>query len=252
MQRLITEIWVALAIAAALGGVAVWAAMRIWVAHVLARRDQVTMARLKAADESWTERVWRAEEERDKAQARVEVMDTRLASALEAADAMELQLRGLGAPLAPPRASTGPPALTVRIRDAGSDDPGTELPVEMGTTAPERVDPPPRPEAAPLASLPYDEPAAPPPGPHRRGPLNGRAADGSGQTDDLTRIEGVGFGYAARLNALGYWRFSQIADWSSSDIERVAGALGTTPGRIEEADWIRQARALRDGAGPGG
>lgn len=348
----------ALAVSAVIGGLATWSLLRLWVAKVLARRDQVAMARIKALDESWSERLWAAEDERDKAAARTQVMDERLAAALDHTDALEIQVRRLGAePVARP-ADAPAPALTVRIRNvtegpgkdrAGTAELGTHsmdtdagIPVEgievkhvevadsgggngRRTAAP--IDPsqppvkiadlaPATPPATPRATPPSrakptppvtrrDASAPPPSRPRptvqaqtpvaaspprgeaprasfgarakpeaitRRAPARARPAapnvqekplprgeirpGGTGsvrrspvageerETDDLTQIEGIGFGFAARLNAMGYWRFEQIAAWKDADIDLVAERIGTPAARIREADWPGQARRL--------
>ena len=249
MQRLITEIWISLALAAVIGGLVVWSLMRLWVAQMLTRRDHVTMARIKAVDEAWADKVWTAEEDRNKAQERLVVMDERLADALEHADALEVQVRSLGATPIGARRKSQTPSLTVRIRNViGSASEAAPTVVEVGSRPVEgeeveitglelqHVDVLDRPTPNGLSET---EPAAAP-APRRASPVQGQL----GETDDLTRIEGVGFGYAARLNALGYWRFDQIAAWKDQDIERVAQALGTPAGRIRDADWISQARRL--------
>ena len=64
--------------------------------------------------------------------------------------------------------------------------------------------------------------------------------------DDLKRIRGVGVLIEKRLNAMGVWRYEQIANWTSSDINRVSQALEFR-GRIERENWVEQARILASG-----
>ena len=64
--------------------------------------------------------------------------------------------------------------------------------------------------------------------------------------DDLKRIRGVGVLIEKRLNAMGVWRYEQIANWTSSDINRVSQALEFR-GRIERENWVEQARILTSG-----
>jgi predicted flap endonuclease-1-like 5' DNA nuclease len=60
--------------------------------------------------------------------------------------------------------------------------------------------------------------------------------------DDLKRIRGIGPVLERTLNRLGITRFSQIAQWQASDVERVAPALGDFPDRVKRDRWIERAR----------
>ena len=62
--------------------------------------------------------------------------------------------------------------------------------------------------------------------------------------DDLLRIKGVGPKLARMLMDMGITHYSQIADWSASDIAAVDQRLGVFAGRIERDSWIEQARLL--------
>jgi predicted flap endonuclease-1-like 5' DNA nuclease len=64
-----------------------------------------------------------------------------------------------------------------------------------------------------------------------------------GESDDLTRIEGIDAALAARLNRLGIWDWRQIAHWRPENI-RWIGAYLALPGTPERQGWIAQARAL--------
>ncbi len=261
MQRLILEIWLALAAAAVIGGVVVWAVLRLWTSRVLARRDQVTMARLKTADESWAERLWNAEEDRDRMRAKLQLVDDRLAQALSRNDALEVRLREVGVDPGSVVEPSGKPALTVRIRSVGTED-TLKPPPELGM-----LPPPPESEAeaepafeAPSAAIEDVEevevltPDSHPMPRSRDEPLEESAPQATaqalgeegplGDNDDLTRINGIGFGYAARLNALGYWRFDQIAEWDDAAIQRVAEALKAPARRIRAGNWVGQAQEL--------
>ncbi|MXO74273.1 hypothetical protein GRI40_03425 [Altererythrobacter aerius] len=70
---------------------------------------------------------------------------------------------------------------------------------------------------------------------------------GVGDSDDLTRIKGLGPKLAGTLNALGITRFDQIAGWSDADIDRIDAQLGRFQGRIRRDDWTGQARLLASG-----
>ena len=65
-------------------------------------------------------------------------------------------------------------------------------------------------------------------------------------SDDLKRIRGIGVLIEKRLNAIGINRYEQIANWASSDIDRVSQSLEFR-GRIERESWVEQARILSSG-----
>lgn len=65
--------------------------------------------------------------------------------------------------------------------------------------------------------------------------------------DDLLRIKGVGPKLARILMDMGITHYSQIADWSVSDIAAVDQRLGVFSGRIGRDNWIEQARLLDAG-----
>jgi|GEM_PF-4820347 len=72
-----------------------------------------------------------------------------------------------------------------------------------------------------------------------------RASDG--QSDDMTRLKGVGPMLATWLADQGITRFEQIAAWDDADIARYAGMMGRMGRRIRGEDWVGQARALVSG-----
>lgn len=65
--------------------------------------------------------------------------------------------------------------------------------------------------------------------------------------DDLLRIKGVGPKLARILMEMGITHYSQIADWSPSDIAAVDQRLGVFSGRIQRDNWVEQARLLDAG-----
>jgi NADH-quinone oxidoreductase subunit E len=67
-----------------------------------------------------------------------------------------------------------------------------------------------------------------------------------GERDDLKRIKGIGPNNEDALNALGIFRFSQIAAWTDHNVDWVEGSL-SFPGRIEREQWISQAAELAEG-----
>lgn len=65
----------------------------------------------------------------------------------------------------------------------------------------------------------------------------------NGEPDDLSKISGVGPVLVEKLNKLGVYHFSQIAEWSKDDIDYVDDHL-SFKGRIERDNWIEQAKEL--------
>ena len=64
------------------------------------------------------------------------------------------------------------------------------------------------------------------------------------EVDDLTRIVGIGKVFQRALNDLGVYSFRQLANFGPSDIARVNLALKENKGRMEQDDWIGQAKEL--------
>jgi predicted flap endonuclease-1-like 5' DNA nuclease len=64
--------------------------------------------------------------------------------------------------------------------------------------------------------------------------------------DNLQRIGGITAEIEQRLNALGVARYSQIAQWSPVDVERIDAEL-KLGGRISRGNWIEQAHILGRG-----
>jgi predicted flap endonuclease-1-like 5' DNA nuclease len=73
-------------------------------------------------------------------------------------------------------------------------------------------------------------------------------AQKSAGPDRFTRIIGVDADTEKVLFGLGYSRYSEIAKWTSADVERVESAIGR-PGRVGLDNWIEQARVLARYAG---
>jgi len=63
------------------------------------------------------------------------------------------------------------------------------------------------------------------------------------QTDDLTKIAGVGPKLAELLNELGIYTFAQIAAWTPENVAWVDARL-KFKGRIERDDWIAKSKEL--------
>ena len=62
--------------------------------------------------------------------------------------------------------------------------------------------------------------------------------------DDLKLIKGIGPFLEKKVNALGIYTFSQIANFRKKDIEGVNDAIEFFPGRIQRDDWVGQAKKL--------
>jgi peptide/nickel transport system ATP-binding protein len=65
-------------------------------------------------------------------------------------------------------------------------------------------------------------------------------------SDDLKLISGVGPKIERTLNALGIYKYEQIAKWKKAERAWVDDQL-KFKGRIEREDWVRQAKALAKG-----
>lgn len=64
------------------------------------------------------------------------------------------------------------------------------------------------------------------------------------EVDDLTEIVGVGKVFAQTLHDLGIYSYRQIANFGPADIARVNAELKDFKGRMEQDDWIGQAKEL--------
>lgn len=62
--------------------------------------------------------------------------------------------------------------------------------------------------------------------------------------DDLKMIKGIGPSLESQLNALGIYRFDQIAGFSDENLVWVDAKLSTFKGRCFRDDWIGQAKDL--------
>lgn len=73
-------------------------------------------------------------------------------------------------------------------------------------------------------------------------------AEVSSESDDLTRISGVGPALAKKLVAAGYTTFGQIAELSDEQIAELESSVIRFSGRIQRDGWKAQARDLMQGA----
>ncbi len=67
-----------------------------------------------------------------------------------------------------------------------------------------------------------------------------------GKGDDLKMIKGVGPKLEATLNALGFYHFDQISNWTPKNIAWVDNSL-SFKGRIDRENWLEQAKTLASG-----
>lgn len=73
------------------------------------------------------------------------------------------------------------------------------------------------------------------------------AAPMDGMADDLKQIKGIGVKLERLCNALGFWHYSQIADWTEAEIRWVDSNLEGFKGRVSRDDWVAQAKVLATG-----
>jgi predicted flap endonuclease-1-like 5' DNA nuclease len=64
------------------------------------------------------------------------------------------------------------------------------------------------------------------------------------EANNLTLIDGLGLWVEERLNLLGIYTFDQISKLTHKDIETITEVLEIIPGRIEQDNWVGQAREL--------
>ena len=62
--------------------------------------------------------------------------------------------------------------------------------------------------------------------------------------DDLQQIDGIGRFVEKKLNAIGVYKISQIANMDQSISDEVNAAIGLGPGRIDRDEWVLQAKRL--------
>lgn len=63
----------------------------------------------------------------------------------------------------------------------------------------------------------------------------------AGESDDLTRIKGIGPAFEARLNEMGYRTYLDLARWTSEDLDTLGRGLGA---RIRLKEWSDRAAEL--------
>lgn len=73
----------------------------------------------------------------------------------------------------------------------------------------------------------------------------GLLAKAPADADDLKLIKGVGPGLEKQLNALGIYRFRQLAKFKEADLTWVDENLSSFKGRCFRDDWVGQSKALK-------
>jgi len=73
---------------------------------------------------------------------------------------------------------------------------------------------------------------------------SGRDDQPAQEIDDLKEIIGIGKVFEGALNELGVYSFRQLANFGMADIARVNTKLKEFKGRMEQDDWIGQAKEL--------
>jgi len=68
--------------------------------------------------------------------------------------------------------------------------------------------------------------------------------EADGEADDLQEIVGIGKVFEEMLHELGVFHFRQIAAFGPADVARVNSELKEFRGRIEQDDWVGQAKEL--------
>lgn len=66
-----------------------------------------------------------------------------------------------------------------------------------------------------------------------------------GPKDDLTAIRGLGSILEQRLNAMGVFHFSQLAQMTAEHADWIAPRINVVPGRLIHDRWAEQARRLQ-------
>jgi len=69
-----------------------------------------------------------------------------------------------------------------------------------------------------------------------------------GPSDDLTAIRGLGPVMQERLNALGVFHFSQLAQMTDKNASWIAARIHIVPGRLIRDRWAEQAQMLQSSA----
>ena len=72
----------------------------------------------------------------------------------------------------------------------------------------------------------------------------GKKTKAKADVDDLQKIVGIGKVFEGALHKLGIFNYRQIATVGVSDIARINQELKEFKGRMEQDDWVGQAKEL--------
>jgi len=65
------------------------------------------------------------------------------------------------------------------------------------------------------------------------------------EKEDLKKIKGIGEFIERKLNALGIYRFEQIAKFTEVEMNAITKAIDFFPGRIQRDKWVKQAKSFQ-------
>ncbi len=68
----------------------------------------------------------------------------------------------------------------------------------------------------------------------------------TGNSEDLTKINGIGPYIEQKLNEIGIYNYQQISRFKDDDIRVLTELIDFFPGRIDRDDWVGQAEELND------
>ena len=68
----------------------------------------------------------------------------------------------------------------------------------------------------------------------------------TGNSEDLTKINGIGPYIEQKLNDIGIYNYRQLSRFKDEDIRVLTELIDFFPGRIERDDWVGQAEELND------
>ncbi len=68
----------------------------------------------------------------------------------------------------------------------------------------------------------------------------------SNNSNDLTKLNGIGPYIEQKLNEIGIYNYDQISRFNQVDINVITELIDFFPGRIERDNWIGQANSLKD------
>lgn len=154
-------------------------------------------------------------------------------------DVAEAEPKAKAKPKSAPAAKKAPEPVAEVAEPA--DEVAAEVTEPVAEAAPEIAKPVAEEPAQPAAEEPKAaEPAA------AAEPEAPKVAEAT-QTDDLTKIKGLGPKMQTELNGLGIHSFRQIAGWTPEDVAWYDTNLGGIRGSVTRGGWVDQAKELAEG-----